>query len=98
MNTIIIAMNNAYTNYTVLMEVAKLVCRNLGFTLKPEQCEIICSFISGKDVFGVLPTGFGKSLCYQCLPLIFDKLTTDGLQSIILVISPLIAIMKDQVS
>ena len=39
---------------------------------------------------------YSKSLCYQCLPFIFDGLRTDGLQSIILFISPLVAIIKDQ--
>ena len=34
---------------------------------KNEQLEIIHAFISERDVFGMLPTGFGKSLCYTCL-------------------------------
>ena len=68
----------------------------LGYTLK-EQHRIITSFVRGEDVFGVLPTGFGKSLCYQCLPFIFDGKRDDGLSSVIIVITPLIAMMKDQV-
>ena len=37
--------------------------KKLGYMkLKDEQHEIVCSFICGRDVFGVLPTGFGKSL------------------------------------
>ena len=72
--------------------------KKLGYMkLKDEQHKIVCSFISGRDVFGVLPTGFGKSLCYACLPLIFDKIEPD-LKSIIIVVTPLTAIMKDQVS
>ena len=47
--------------------------------------------------FGVLPTGFGKSLYYACLPLIFDKIEPD-LKSIIIVVTPLTAIVKDQVN
>ena len=43
-------------------------------------------------VFVVLPTGFGKSACYQCLPLLYGPL------SIVVVVTPLTAIMKDQVS
>jgi superfamily II DNA helicase RecQ len=52
--------------------------------------------LSGRDVFAALPTGYGKSLCYGCLPLARDKLLgTQG--SVVLVVSPLIALMKDQV-
>ena len=40
--------------------------------LKPEQKCILKAFVEGKDVFVALPTGFGKSLCYALLPLIFD--------------------------
>ena len=69
----------------------------LGYaSLKPQQLEAIVEFVGGKDVFVVLPTGFGKSLIYACMPLVFDTLhTTRG--SMIIVITPLTAIMKDQV-
>ena len=49
--------------------------RNWVTQLKPEQLKVIMEFICGKDVFAVLPTGFGKTLCYACLPLVFDELT-----------------------
>lgn len=68
-----------------------------GYNLKDEQRKVILSFVKGEDVFVVLPTGFGKSLCFACLPLIFDRVREDGLSSIIIIITPLIAIMKDQV-
>ena len=66
--------------------------------MKSEQLQIIEAIVTGHDVFGVLPTGYGKSLCYACLPLVFDCLLqkSNGF-SIVLVVSPLVALMKDQV-
>ena len=52
-------------------------------------------FIGGKDVFVVLPTGFGKSLIYASMPLAFDIL--NAFSGSVVVITPLTAIMKDQV-
>ena len=40
--------------------------------LKAEQVRVISEFVSGKDVFVSLPTGYGKSLCYALLPLVFQ--------------------------
>ena len=39
-----------------------------------QKLEVIVGFVSGHDVFGVLPTGFGKSLFYACLPGLYDQL------------------------
>ena len=71
----------------------------LGFpVLKPEQLEVVTSFLRGRDVFAVLPTGFGKSLCYACLPAAFDKiLEKEKGHSIVVVVTPLLAIIHDQV-
>ena len=43
---------------------------DLGFVLKAEQKEAVESLLRGKDVFGVLPTGFGKSLIFQLFVLV----------------------------
>ncbi len=76
-------------------------------TLKPEQVEAIRHVYGGKDVFVWLPTGFGKSICYEVLPFMFDyrksrELSTEvaavsSAPSLVVVISPLIALMVDQV-
>jgi ATP-dependent DNA helicase RecQ len=65
--------------------------RLFGFgDLLPGQAEIMACALRGEDVLAVLPTGGGKSLCYQ-LPALSDP------SGVTLVISPLIALMKDQV-
>ena len=56
---------------------------------RPLQREIIQANLDGRDVFALLPTGGGKSLCFQLPALIRDGVTV--------VVSPLIALMKDQV-
>ena len=70
--------------------VADVLRRWWGFeTLRPLQAEAIDASLAGRDSLVVMPTGGGKSLCYQLPPLVGD--TTD------VVVSPLVALMKDQV-
>jgi ATP-dependent DNA helicase RecQ len=73
-----------------LATLAPLLRQYWGFdTLRPLQAEAIDAGVRGHDSLVVMPTGGGKSLCYQIPPLVADR--TD------VVVSPLIALMKDQV-
>ena len=70
--------------YTVLKEV-------FGYTsFRQGQSELVESSLNGQDVLGIMPTGAGKSVCYQVPALLF--------QGISIIISPLISLMKDQVT
>src|SRR5581483_6390127 len=65
------------------------VARRMGYIrLHPEQEQIIAKVLEGKDVLVILPTGFGKSMCYQIPAMRLGKPTV--------LISPLIALMQDQ--
>ena len=62
-----------------------------GFdAFRPGQADIVSAILDGRDVLAVMPTGSGKSLCYQLPALLRDGLTV--------VVSPLIALMRNQVA
>ena len=74
------------------------VFQEMGWSsVKPEQKEVVEAILK-TDVFVILPTGFGKSACYQCLPLLHKKLYPGSDSAIIVVVSPLKALIKDQAS
>jgi RecQ family ATP-dependent DNA helicase len=70
-------------------KVKKLLKKTYGYTsFRPEQYRIINSVINGEDVCAVLPTGYGKSICFQ-MPALYLKKPA-------VIISPLISLMDDQ--
>ena len=73
----------------LIVRAAHVLRDTFGFDeFRPGQEDILNAVLRGNDVIGVLPTGGGKSLCYQVPALLFPHMTV--------VVSPLIALMKDQ--
>ena len=74
-----------------LNEARETLRKTFGFAdFRTGQGDIIAAILEGKDVLAVMPTGGGKSLCYQLPALLRDGLT--------IVVSPLIALMRNQVA
>ena len=82
----------------------EVAVRRLGYdSPTSQQKETVTAFVKGNDVFVSLPTGGGKSMCYACLPWVFDAFRSGGEvwsehPSIVVVVSPLLSLKKDQVS
>ena len=80
-----------YKNIGEKMEKLEILKEYFGHTaFRGGQEQAVNAILSGRDVLGVMPTGAGKSICYQVPALMLDGLT--------IVISPLISLMKDQVN
>jgi len=76
---------------TDLAAAQRVLRTTFGFeAFRPGQAEIVTAVLDGRDVLAVMPTGSGKSLCYQLPALLRDGLT--------IVVSPLIALMRNQVA
>ncbi|MFZ0375376.1 MAG: DNA helicase RecQ, partial [Xanthobacteraceae bacterium] len=74
-----------------LVAAQRILRTTFGFQeFRPGQSEILAAILEGRDVLAVMPTGSGKSLCYQLPALLRDTLT--------IVVSPLIALMRNQVA
>ena len=79
-----------FTPESALDEAHGVLARTYGYpSFRPGQEELVAAILAGRDALGVMPTGAGKSICYQVPGIMLPGLT--------LVVSPLVSLMGDQV-
>ncbi len=79
-----------FTPASALDEARGVLARTYGYpSFRPGQEELVAAILAGRDALGVMPTGAGKSICYQVPGIMLPGLT--------LVVSPLVSLMGDQV-
>jgi superfamily II DNA helicase RecQ len=80
-------------------ECVDFASRSLGleFSLKEKQLETLRVLFMGHDCVSVMPTGYGKSVIFQCLPWLFQCKKEFQHPLITVVVSPLTSLMQDQV-
>ena len=74
-----LAMANSSFDFDRALAYALSCVKQQGLSLKDQQVEAVKLLSEGKDVFVWFPTGYGKSICYQLLPFIFDVKTNTPL-------------------
>lgn len=83
-------MHDGYQVVSSLDDARAALSTHFGYeSFRPGQEQVIQALLDGRDVMAVMPTGAGKSVCYQVPAVVFEGLT--------LVVSPLISLMADQV-
>ena len=83
----------------IAVNYALIVSNYQDFFLRVRQYKVLEAVLSGRDVIAILPTGYGKSVIFHLLPYLFDyisKLNQSPQKSIILVVTPLNALVDDQ--
>ena len=97
------SLGSSAKDFAACVSYALTCLKKEDLVLKPEQSEALEFIFQGKDVFVWFPTGYGKSVCYQALPFMFDRklgrcISGPVDKSVVLVVSPLVSLMIDQVT